>query len=184
MSIDIPTGIDEAMTKLGSSEAQRQDAVLVLAPLCERVADVVVLKATRAGLEAAESKAWLDKHKPHLLPPKFERSLADRAFLDGGNLTARGALLREVGEAEANRIAQSYGLRNMADTRRGTRPEGASEEHSKPNGKDRSANPWRAGQWNISEQGRLVRALGVEKAAQIAASVGCSLGSTHPNPNY
>lgn len=82
MSIDIRTGIDEAMTKLGSSEAQRQGSVIVLAPLCEMVADVVVLKATRASLEAPESRAWLEHHKPHLLPPKFERSLADRAFAE------------------------------------------------------------------------------------------------------
>ena len=54
----------------------------------------------------------------------------------------------------------------------------------KQNLSDRASNPWSQAGWNISKQGSLVRAVGAEKAARIAASVGCILGSTKPNPAY
>lgn len=178
MPIDIETGIYDAFAKFGSSDAQKEDAALVLKRECEIVGDVLVLKATRAALESPESKAWLEKQKPHLLPAKYERSLADRAFAEN-NLTARGQLVREIGMAEADKLAQTYGLKSASDPRRGKRPEGA-DDHGKPNGKDRRSNPWSREAWNVSEQGRLVRALGVDKAAAIAASAGCKIGSTRP----
>jgi hypothetical protein len=180
MAIDLQTGIDEAFAKLGSTEGQRADAVLVLASRCSMQGDAVILNETGLPIDDAKSKAWIETNKPHLLPPKFEQSLADRAFLDG-NVTARGQLLREVGEAEATRIAQQYGLKNLADTRRGARPAGANE--GKRNGKDRN-NPWLADQWNVSRQGNVVRTLGVEAATRIASAAGCRLGSTKPNPQY
>ena len=54
----------------------------------------------------------------------------------------------------------------------------------KANGADRASNPWSAAGWNMTKQSSLVRAVGAEKGARIAASVGCVLGSTHPNPAY
>lgn len=45
-------------------------------------------------------------------------------------------------------------------------------------------NPFSAAGWNITKQGQLVKALGVEKATEIAAAAGCKLGSTRPNPHY
>lgn len=47
-----------------------------------------------------------------------------------------------------------------------------------------STNPWSAAAWNATEQGRLVRALGEAKAASMAKSAGCVIGSTKPNPLY
>jgi hypothetical protein len=58
----------------------------------------------------------------------------------------------------------------------------AKNEHG--NRKPGSENPWSAQSWNITEQGRLERRLGKDKAAQIAAAAGCKLGSTRPNPLY
>src|SRR5580658_6887127 len=104
MSIDIPTGIDEFLKAHGSTEAQRADAIAVLASQCAMSGDVVTLKATGEAIDSATSIKWLQTNKPHLLPPVYERSLADRAFVDG-NLSARGALVKQVGLTEANRIA-------------------------------------------------------------------------------
>ena len=46
----------------------------------------------------------------------------------------------------------------------------------------KSKNPWSADAWSITEQGRLTRVFGIEKAAAMAASVGCKIGDTRPNP--
>ncbi len=43
-----------------------------------------------------------------------------------------------------------------------------------------SSNPWSAGSWSVTEQGRLVRALGKDKAAGIAKAAGSFIGATRP----
>jgi hypothetical protein len=43
-----------------------------------------------------------------------------------------------------------------------------------------SNNPWSAANWNVTEQGRLVRVLGEEKAAGIARAAGSHIGATRP----
>jgi hypothetical protein len=88
-AIDVPTGLDDFFKAQGSTEAQRADAIAVLKNECGMVSGVVILTPTGETLDSDKSKAWIAEHKPHLLPPKFERSLADRAFADG-NLSARG----------------------------------------------------------------------------------------------
>ena len=183
MSIDIPTGIDEFLKAQGSTDAQRADAIAVLTSQCTMVGDVVTLKATGEAIESKASREWFQTNKPHLLPPIYERSLADRAFIDG-NLGARAALVKQIGKPEADRIAQRYGLRSAHDTRRGNAP--AEPEGKKKNGDsaDHSKNPWHATAWNISKQGSVLRALGTEKAAALARSVGCTIGATRPNPNF
>ena len=181
MAIDITTGIDDAFKLFESTEQQRSDAVLVLKGLCTMSGDDCILKETGEPIGSDASKAWLEKFKPHLLPRKFERSLADRAFADG-NMTARTTLLRQVGKEEADRIAQQYDLRDVSDSRRGTAPVDSTK---KPSGKGHHKNnPWHKDNFNISAQGKLLRAIGAEKAAAIAASVGSKIGATHQNPNY
>ena len=54
----------------------------------------MILNETGLPIDDAKSRVWIESNKPHLLPPKFEQSLADRAFAEN-NLTARGALVRE-----------------------------------------------------------------------------------------
>ena len=121
MAIDIPTGIDDFLKAEGSTDAQRADAIAVLTKQCEMVGDVVTLKATGEALDTEASRAWLQTNKPHLLPPIYERPLAERAFVDGNGM-ARNALVKQVGKAEADKIAQRYGLKSAHDTRRGTAP--------------------------------------------------------------
>jgi hypothetical protein len=61
------------------------------------------------------------------------------AFLPGAKLDARGALVRKVGEKEANRIAvEKYGLKGIADFK--TPVQGPGVEQEKP-----STNPWITG---------------------------------------
>jgi hypothetical protein len=183
MSIDVPTGIDEFLKAEGSTDAQRQDAVLVLAPLCQMTDDVCTLKATGEAIESEASRKWIADNKPHLLPPIYERSLAERAFIDG-NLSARGALVKQVGMTEANKIAESYGLRSATDPRRGTAPTEPEGKKKKSEGAQHRNNPFHKSNWNISAQGKLLRAVGPEKCAAIANAVGSKIGATRPNPDF
>jgi len=181
-AIDIPTGLDEFFKAQGSTDAQRADAIAILQSQCTMVGDVVTLKATGEALDSEASRKWIAEHKPHLLPPKFERSLADRGIADG-NVTARGELLKQVGYAEATRLAQKYGLKTVHDTARG-KPPVSQEKNNTRNGADLANNPWHRSNFNVTRQGVLLRAIGPEKCAAIAASVGSRIGATRPNPNY
>ena len=171
----------------GSDDKQLADAVLVLG---SRVTE----KSGKFFYNDADShdvpldnltafKATMTKEKPHLLPRAFESSLADRAFIDG-NLQARAELIRTVGELEATRIAKSYGLNGVGDTRRAR----AAETDEVKRGGD-SKNPWANTPQNTDAKGRytanaltrqaaLVRA-NEKGAAEIAAAVGSKIGDTH-----
>ena len=184
MAIDIETGLDDFFKAQGSSEAQRADAIAVLKSQCAMTGDVVTLKETGEALDSEASRKWLQTNKPHLLPPVYERSLAERAFVDGNGM-ARNALVKQVGKAEADKIAQQYGLKSAHDTRRGTAPASDDDASKKKNGAaDHRNNPWHSSNWNISKQGALLRAVGTEKAAAMARAVGSTIGATRPNPNY
>ena len=182
MAIDIETGLDEFFKAQGSSEAQRQDAIDVLKGQCSMIGNIVALSATAESLDSEKSKLWIAQHKPHLLPPKFERSLADRAFADG-SLAARGELLKQVGPQEMDKIAKSYGLKSAHDTKRGTAAAGSGEKKGS-NAADHKNNPWHRSNFNVTEQGAILRALGPEKAAALARAVGSHIGATRPNPDY
>jgi hypothetical protein len=182
-AIDIPTGIDEFLKAEGSTDAQRADAIAVLTKQCEMVGDVVTLKATGEALDTEASRAWLQTNKPHLLPPIYERPLADRAFIDGNGM-ARNALVKQIGKAEADKIAQRYGLRSAHDTRRGNAPTEPEGKKKTGNGAEHRNNPFHKSNWNISAQGKLLRAVGPEKCAAIANAVGSKIGDTRPNLDF
>jgi hypothetical protein len=182
MAIDIETGLDEFFKGQGSTDAQRADAIAVLKSQCAMTGDVVTLKPTGEAIESDASREWFQTNKPHLLPPLYERSLADRAFIDS-NLGARSALVKQVGKPEADQIALRYGLRSAHDTRRGTAPAESAPE-KKTGTADHSKNPWHSSNWNISKQGALLRAVGPEKAAAMARAVGSTIGATRPNMNF
>jgi hypothetical protein len=97
---------------------------------------------------------------------------------------ARNALVKQVGKAEADKIAQRYGLKSAHDTRRGTAPTDSTPEKTKSNGAEHRNNPFHKSAWNISKQGALLRAVGAEKCAAIANAVGSKIGATKPNLNY
>lgn len=186
--LDVPTAIDEVFKGYGSNDAQRGDAVLVLARDFAVNAGAIIHKETGLPIDDPKVKTYYVEHKPHLMPAVYSRSLADRAFLDG-NVTARGQLLKEIGELEATRLAQSYGLRGLGDTRRGAAPDTGDANGKKP-GNDGRNNPWsdwpgnldKHGRYNAAAMGRqssICRSLGVAKAAELSAPWGF-IGSTAP----
>jgi hypothetical protein len=170
--------ISESLKAFGSTEAQIADALVILPPLCETRGDEVVL-----------TRAFLEREKPHLLPPATS-DLADAAFFFG-NLTARGALAKTMSPAALDALAQRYGLRDRNDFRRGTRPEDADDYRGKSSAKDGATNPWSnhpnwldsQGRYNaraMGEQSKITKAMGLEKASALARAAGSFVGATKP----
>ncbi len=95
-----------------------------------------------------------------------------------GNLTARGQLFRDLhGDKPRTQEGETAAaLEKLL----------AGEQTSKPADKKLPANnfsgsnPWAAASWNLTEQGRLVKALGEVKAAGIAKAAGSFIGATKP----
>jgi len=179
--------IKAAFAAFGSNEIQTADAVLVIGSrVTEKSGQFFYNDASSHDVPLDNIGAFkkaMQSEKPHLLPPHFESSLADRAFIDG-NLAARGQLIREVGEVEAHKIAKSYGLSGVGDTRRARAAQ--TDEIKRGN----ANNPWadnpqnvdRAGRYTaaaIGRQAALVRA-NLKGAAEIAAACGNKIGDTKP----
>jgi hypothetical protein len=108
-----------------------------------------------------------------------------KAFTGGskgtGNVQARGDFLRLYGDKDTDAAARECGLDGMHDWKtKGKVP--AADDADKDKGKDKSKspNPWSRQHWNITAQGNLVRAIGIEKAAQIAKAAGSRIGATKP----
>jgi hypothetical protein len=180
------TAITAALKALGSNDSQVADGLIVLGSrVTEKGGAFFYNDATSHDVpldNLTAFRATLQKEKEHLLPRKIDSSLADRAFIDG-NMTARGQLVRELGELEATRIAKSYGLSGIGDTRRAR---AALTDDVKRNGD--SKNPWANIPENTDERGRytaraltrqaqLVKA-NLTGAAEIAAAVGSKIGDT------
>jgi hypothetical protein len=99
--------------------------------------------------------------------------LKQRGVMPSGGITK--VIDAKKANAEADQLeARAAALRKAADL---TAP--------RTNGADHASNPWSAASgFNLTKQGALIKAIGVEKAARIAASVGCKIGDLRPNPNY
>ena len=180
--------IKAAFAAFGSNEIQTADAVLVIGSrVTEKGGAFFYNDAGSHDVPLDNLSAFkktMQAEKPHLLPRAFESSLADRAFIDG-NLSARAQLIREIGELEAARVAKSYGLTGIGDTRRA---KAAETDNIKRGGAN---NPWSDAPQNLDRTGRhynanamgrqaaLVKA-NLTGAAEIAASVGNRIGDTGP----
>jgi hypothetical protein len=105
------------------------------------------------------------------------------AFGESRTLTAQAAFFQKHGEAAAQEIAERFCT--TLGGKPGTTPEHIKQQ-AKPKGDDVKLpatfgkNPWSAEAWNITRQGSVARALGVEKAQQIAKAAGSFLGATRP----
>lgn len=180
--------IKAAFAAFGSNEIQTADAVLVIGShVTEKGGAFFYNDASSHDVPLDNLSAFkktMQAEKPHLLPPQFESSLADRAFIDG-NLRARGELVAQVGELEAARIAKSYGLTGIGDTRRAR---AAETDQIKRGGAN---NPWSDAPQNLDKSGRHYNANAIGRqaalvkanekgAAEIAASVGNRIGDTGP----
>jgi len=178
--------ITNALKALGSNDSQVADGLIVLGSRVTEKGGAFFYNDAASHDVPLDNltafRATLQKEKEHLLPRAFESGLADRAFIDG-NLRARQELLAQVGELEATRIAKTYGLTGLGDTRRAR---AAQTDDIKRNGDTK--NPWANTPANTDERGRytasaltrqaqLVKA-NLTGAAEIAAAVGSKIGDT------
>jgi len=173
-----------AMKQWGATHAQATDFSKLHRDEFGLVDGVATHIATGLPADHKDTFALIAKAYPHLVPPPFEVSLSDRAFLQN-DMTARGQLVREIGAGPAQQLAERYGHRDLMSRAQGKRPDNldAPAEDNKPK-IAHANNPWHRSAWNVSKQGSVLRALGAEKAAALARSVGCVIGSVRPNPNY
>lgn len=179
MPINIEDGIFAALREAGSSDSQIEDAKLVLSPLCQMQGHICILTVTGTALESENSIRWLQENKPHLLPRANQVRDAELAFTGVGNKTAAARLIRELGQGEADRIAQMYGKPHALSNKPGVVP--LREQQKNGNGTpDHKNNPFSRAGWNVSRQGVLIRSLGIEKASAMARAVGVTIGATKP----
>lgn len=119
-------------------------------------------------------------------PPQVDPALLEAAFLKN-NWTARSHVVRAAGSiAEADRLAQQFGLTGVNDRRVGTRP--AEQKPAEKKDDAHTKNPWAPTEANINlktgrfteaaidRQFKFTRAVGIQTAAQVAAAVGCRPG--------
>jgi hypothetical protein len=128
---------------------------------------------------------WIKKARADK-PQRFLNAGTDALAIDAfvnGNLTARGTLSKQMTTAELDALAQTFGLKNFHDFRRGALPANAKPDANNKKPGDRKS-PWLKDQWSLKAQGALVKSIGVEAAAGIAAAAGCRIGSTKPNSAY
>jgi hypothetical protein len=183
--------IEEQLFKIakawGSTDGQAEDFSKLHANKFSRDRGVTVHTASNLPAEHKDVQATFAKSHPHLLPPVFQVSDADRAFING-DLTAKGRLVKEIGLVAANGLAARYGLDDVHDRKRGTRPENIADPEADAKAKNKTTphanNPFHKGNWNLTKQAALLKAVGPEKCAAIARSVGVTIGATKPNLNF
>lgn len=127
---------------------------------------------------------WIDElpeHHPHYFP-NTSPDLLEQAFVLG-NLTARGKVIKQEGRARYLEVAKVWSADPNDPRIPGKRP-GSQSADDRPEVKDRSNNPWLPEAWNVSKQGSIVKAMGIEKAAAIARTAGSYIGATKPNADY
>jgi hypothetical protein len=125
-----------------------------------------------------------------LLPPdnaapvqKIEVDPVILASAKAGNKTAEGQLFLQVGKDRAKLAALLASADDDAGTDETKTPTDDASNKT-PKAKDHKNNPFHKSNWSLAAQGKLIRAIGPEKAAAIAAAVGVTIGATKPNPNY
>jgi hypothetical protein len=113
--------------------------------------------------------------------PKVDDAEVRTAFNGAGNVTAAARIIKQIGREEADKLAQQYGKAHALDNKPGVAPQGA-EQKNGTGSPDHKNNPWGPHPfWNVTRQGQIVRALGAEKAAQMAAAVNSHIGATKPS---
>jgi hypothetical protein len=167
--------------------------------------DGAVLTLQGKAVKEADVRAFFTSNKLDFLLPaentplkKIDVDAALLAAAKAGDWTAEGKLFRilhgdkpktaaAAAETKAELAALLAGKTADADTApRDDKGRFVADDASNktPKAKDHKSNPFWRGSWNISAQGKLLRAIGAEKTAAIAASVGSKIGATKPNLDY
>ena len=111
--------------------------------------------------------------RPHLKPVEINPHEADM-----NNLTTRGLMQKTMRPDLFQALLEQGGLTGPGDTRKWIMPDDALVK--KPSERDNPANPFSRSGWNVTKQAQLVKALGLQKAADIARSAGVTVGATKP----
>ena len=179
---EVETELHRVALEWGSTEGQALDFAQLHRGEFHMSNGAAVHSASGLPVTHADVHALIAKKYPHLLPPVFEVSLADRAFLEN-NFAARGQLIREIGEGPTRELAKRYGHETLHSKAEGKRPkslDAPTDDKKNIPAADRASNPFSREGWNVTRQGSLIKAVGEEKAAQIARAVGSHIGATKP----
>jgi hypothetical protein len=181
------TRVYELLRSYGADERQADVGSKALADKFEWTGAVLnFLPTGKIAADDPECKATLQKDFSFLLPPpnqeskKVEVDPALLASAKGGNMTSYSKIVRQHGKENADLLLAD---KPVADDT-GAAEAAAAAKAAKAKAAEHSKNPWHSTAWNLSGQGRILRALGPVKAAELASAVGSHIGATRPNPNY
>ncbi len=116
--------------------------------------------------------AWLAKRREDRPHRFIGEAVIDPAVINAaraGNITARGKVF--VALRRDQNALDALLAKPAAD---------AKKFDADPAFKGRS-NPWRPEHWSVTEQGRIVKALGVAVAQRMAEAANSRIGATHPS---
>ena len=94
-----------------------------------------------------------------------------------GDVTAHGKLYTSLGSNKAERDQRYAAWCKEHGAKAG---KAAVDKAAAAADDDEKNNPWSAANWNVTEQGRIVRTLGIAVAQRLSASQGSSIGATKP----
>jgi hypothetical protein len=118
----IEQAIADKLQAEGSTTAQIEDALTVLTPLCSYKNGMTLLQMpgeAAVSIDTPQAMDTLRRRKPHLFPRVYEPGLAEQAFGERPSFTKRGELVKQIGIEQAEKIAKSYALSGLGDTKPG-----------------------------------------------------------------
>lgn len=138
-----------------------------------------LVRTTKKGetLNLEDTKYWEDRYGDYLVKSKTqEGEIAIELALSGvGNLSIQSQLVKQWGPERTAQLLALVGgeLGKIKTTPNAPGPviKGAP---------DKATNPWGKAAWNVTEQGRLTRVFGEERARAFCKSAGATWGQTKP----
>ncbi|OSI70867.1 hypothetical protein [Bradyrhizobium canariense] len=177
--------IEELTVKAGCQPSAVREAIKLFGPQFKNMDGELLYRGSESRFEGMTIEEFcasehLKKAKPHWFFADSIVSLEEQAF--GGptiNLKARGELMKEVGAPLYNELMARWGA---SHTKNGVSPGPSPKERDRsPEGAAKANNPWSKAGWNLTAQGSLIRAIGLEKAQGIAKAAGSYVGATKPS---
>lgn len=158
-----------------------KDALEIFGNKC--VVDAETCQVTLNGLPLDAAVAKLAESRPLWKPtgpdPKVVAQQELEAEALAGSVQAHGRLYLSLGatKAERDRNYAEWCIKHAAKP--GKVAAGADDKNTDKD--EHKSNPWRADQWNVTAQAKLVREIGLPAAASIAKAAGSFVGATKPS---